>query len=332
MGLIGLPKLAFTTRILLAELAARTGSLDAAEALYRGCLERPGGVHPAAEQAVYFGLLRVLMLEYKYEDVVTIATRGLKNENTRLAPLYEDLALAHMALGRTAEALDAADEVVRRSEDEASKLRYRLFRAEMLSRAGKHADAEAECLALLKEYNTPGDVREVRMVLSLAYSSAHQHDKSEEQLRLVLKEDPDDATANNDLGYQWADRDKNLAEAERMIRKALELDRRQRNSGDALVLDGDQDNASYVDSLGWVLFREGKLAEARKELERAVALQGGSDSPEVWDHLGDVYFRSQMPGNAGEAWRKAVGLYETTRRRPDDRLPEIKEKLRLLKP
>ena len=185
---------------------------------------------------------------------------------------------------------------------------------------------------MLKEYNTPGDVREVRMVLSMAYSSAHQHDKSEEQLQLVLKEDPDDATANNDLGYQWADRNKNLAEAERMIRKALELDHRQRTSGDALVLDGDQDNASYVDSLGWVLFREGKLADARKELERAVALQGGADSPEVWDHLGDIYFRSQMPAKAGEAWRKAVGLYETTRRRPDDRLPEIKEKLRLLKP
>lgn len=332
VGLIGLPKLAFTTRILLAELAARTDSLDAAESLYRGCLERPGGVHPAAEQEVYFGLLRVLMLEHKYEDVVTVATQGLKNENTHLAPLYEDLSLAHMALGRTAEALDAADEVVRRADDAASKLRYRLFRAEMLSRAEKHADAEAECLALLKEYNTPGDAREVRMVLSMAYSSAHQHDKSEEQLQLVLKEDPDDATANNDLGYQWADRNKNLAEAERMIRKALELDHRQRTSGDALVLDGDQDNASYVDSLGWVLFREGKLADARKELERAVALQGGADSPEVWDHLGDIYFRSQMPGKAGEAWRKAVGLYETTRRRPDERLPEIKEKIRLLKP
>ena len=90
------------------------------------------------------------MLEHKYEDVVTVATQGLKNENTHLAPLYEDLALAHMALGRTAEALDAADEVVRRADDAASKLRYRLFRAEMLSRAEKHADAEAECLALVK--------------------------------------------------------------------------------------------------------------------------------------------------------------------------------------
>lgn len=326
------PGLAFPTRLLLAELAARTDNLVTAEALYRSCLNPAGGVVRGDEQEVYFGLLRVLMLAHKYEDVVTIATQGLKNENTHLAPLYEDLALAQLALGKDAEALDAADEVVRKASDADSRLRYRLFRAEMLSQTGRRTQAEAECFALLKEYNAPGDVREVRMELSMDYTAAHQAEKSEEQLLLVLKDDPNDAAANNDLGYQWADRDKNLAEAERMIRKALDLDAKQRAHGDELVLDGDQDNASYVDSLGWVLFRRGELAEARRELERAVSLQGGPDAPEVWDHLGDVYFRSQMTAKAGDAWRKAVSLYETTRRRSDDRLPEIKEKIRQLKP
>jgi tetratricopeptide (TPR) repeat protein len=326
------PGLAFQTRLLLAALAARTNKLDMAEDLYRACLDRNGDVSRGDEQEVYFGLLRVLMLALKYDEVVTVATRGLKNENTHLAPLYEDLALAQMALGRDAEALEAAEEVVRKAGDADSRLHYRLFRAEVSSRIGKQAESEAECVALLKEYNTAGDAREIRLVLSATYAAAHQHDKSEEQLLLVLKADGDDATANNDLGYQWADRSNNLVEAEKLIRKALELDRKQRNSGDALVLDADQENASFVDSLGWVLFRQGKLLDARRELERAVSLQGGVDSPEVWDHLGDVYFRSEMPAKAGEAWRKAVDLYASTHHRSDDRLPEIKEKLRLLNP
>jgi tetratricopeptide (TPR) repeat protein len=326
------PPLAFETRVLLAALAARTNQLDAAEALYRSCLDAQGGVVQGDEQEVYFGLLRVLMLAHKYDDVVTVATRGLKNENTILSPLYEDLALAELALGKDAEALDAAEEAVRKAGGPEARLYYRRFRAEALSQAGKHAEAEAECQALLKEYNGAEDVRAIRMTLSAVYSAAHKPDQSEEQLRQVLQADADDATANNDLGYQWADRGKNLADAKKMIRRAIELDRKQRTNGTELVLDGDQDNASFVDSLGWVLFRRGELAEARRTLERAVSLQGGSDSPEVWDHLGDVYFRSQMPAKAGDAWRQAVHLYETNRRRPDDRLPEIKEKLRQLKP
>jgi Flp pilus assembly protein TadD len=86
-----------------------------------------------------------------------------------------------------------------------------------------------------------------------------------------------------------------------------------------------------VDSLGWVLFRRGRVQEARQELEKAAALPGGSDDPVVWDHLGDVYFRLSETGKARDAWRKAVELYEVGRRRPqDDRLKDIKQKLQTL--
>ncbi len=52
----------------------------------------------------------------------------------------------------------------------------------------------------------------------------------------------------------------------------------------------------------------------------------------VWDHLGDVCFRLGLKGKSGEAWRKALGLYEAGRRRPDEHYQEIKDKLRLLEP
>src|SRR5262249_52767193 len=143
-------------------------------------------------------------------------------------------------------------------------------------------------------------------------------DKAEDQLERALKDDPDDATACNDLGYLWADRNKNLAEAERLIRKALELDRKQKDNGTLVSVDADQDNAAYVDSLGWVLFRRGKLKEARTQLERATTLEHGADDPVVWDHLGDVYMRSREPAKAKESWKKAIGLYEIAHRRPKD--------------
>ena len=35
-------------------------------------------------------------------------------------------------------------------------------------------------------------------------------------------------------------------------------------------VDAEPDNAAYVDSLAWVLYRRGKVDEARQELERAI--------------------------------------------------------------
>jgi tetratricopeptide (TPR) repeat protein len=315
------------TCFLLANLAGRVGQLDAAEELFRSCL---GGGNGLVESDVYAGLLRVLRLERKSEEIVKVCELGLKKAEVANRALFDfDLALAHAALNHEKEALAAADEAVRDAAPE-DRLRCRLLRAELLSQARRYPAAIAECQALLKEYNQPGDVRDVRATLSAIYSAAGEPDKSEEQLQGILKADPEDATTCNDLGYQWADRNKNLEEAERLIRKALDLDRKQRRGAGA---DGGGDNAAYVDSLGWVLFRRGDLKGACRELERASQLPTGSDDPVVWDHLGDVYRGLGQRSKAAEVWKKALALYDSGhRRKTDERYAEIKQKLRLLEP
>src|SRR5205823_5479757 len=140
---------------------------------------------------------------------------GLKQAQTTnrvLFHLYRSEAL--MALNKVEDALASADDAVKDSgEDEI--LMSRRNRATLLSHAGKHAQAIAECLDLLKQYNNePGKVREIRSFLSSIYSAAKDHAQAEEQLHLILAVDPNDAGANNDLGYLWADQNKNLAEAE----------------------------------------------------------------------------------------------------------------------
>ena len=144
-------------------------------------------------------------------------------------------------------------------------------------------------------------------MLSGIYSGWKKMDKCEAELLTILKYDPTNATANNDLGYIWADQSKNLQEAEAMIRKAIDIDREQRKTQAAL----DKDNAAYIDSLGWVLFRRGDVdGRHLKELERSqVALPEGDD-PALWDHLGDVYFRVERYPQALSAWQRSVELYE----------------------
>lgn len=330
----------------LAVLAARSKQLDAAEQLYRECMNH---MTPANEFEVYVGYLRVLWQQNKLEEIVRVCRKGLKeaNHSNRLK-FYQDLAQALSQLDKIEEALAAADEAVKVADDE-NRLGFRLMRARYLSMADKMDRAVAECQELLKDAGSQKETRHIRYTLSGIYSTANKHAQAEEQLRLILEADPNDDSANNDLGYIMADQGKNLDEAERLIRKAIELDREQKRQAtrekadegseeasetrDAKVSpDDDKDHAAFVDSLGWVLFRKGQVEAARQELEKAATLPDGAEDPVIWDHLGDVYLRLNKPDQARTAWQKAEKLYEVEKRRKrDEHYRELKQKLKLLR-
>jgi tetratricopeptide (TPR) repeat protein len=317
---------AWETRYYLAVLAARAQKLGEAEALYRSCLNGADRQH---EAEAYSGLLQVLSQGRKHKEIIEVCQQGLRNAVGTTRVLFEDgMAHAYLALDKLDKAVESATLAAEHAGDE-SRCYCRRMRAHVLAQAGRFDEAVQECQGLLKEYKRAKDMRDTRYSLSNVYSTAKRSAEAAEQLQLILEQDPNDATANNDLGYMWADEGKNLAEAEKLIRKALTLDHDERTRGKAVGPDTDHENAAYVDSLGWVLFRLGRLAEARKELERAVTYPDGRDDPVVWDHLGDVCSRSNEPARARTCWQKALELYDQGhRRKADDRYKEIKQKLK----
>ena len=316
--------LAYETRYFLATLAEKHGKLEQAESFYRQALIEP---NPANEPALFSGLFTVLLKQKKYAEIVTEAKRGLvEAKNTNLLTFHGFLAIAQARLGKLREAEEAADAGWKIADD-----RNRLYAASrkigVLIQAEKLKEAEAFALELLEAVSLPKDVQEARHQLSNIYSAWKKPAKAEEQLRIILALDPNNVGANNDLGYFWADQGKHLPEAEAMIRKALELARKQRKTGP----DEDLDNPAFVDSLGWVLFRRGQFEEARKQLERAVALPNG-DEPTLWDHLGDVYFRIARLVQAQSAYERSVELFEVNRTRAKDAVfRDVRRKLDLVK-
>jgi tetratricopeptide (TPR) repeat protein len=320
--------LAHNTRNLLAILAARTRQLDIAEALYRSCFTADGRVAAdRLEHEIYGGLLLVLRRAHKYDAVIDTCRKGLAiTEATNRVLFHLYLAEALMARGEVKAALEEADAAVNDSGAE-DRLACRLDRAEFLSEAGKHREAIAECRQLLEEYTRQSDARKVRLRYSSILSTANDPTHAEQQLRVLLDVDSSDALVCNNLGYLLAEQNKDLAEAERLIRKAIDLDRDQRRDNKEGVDEGE--NAAYLDSLGWALFRRGKFDEAARELERASTLADGEEDPVVWDHLGDACQRLGRTPQAIAAWRKAIALYEIgVRRKTDGRYDDIKEKLK----
>jgi tetratricopeptide (TPR) repeat protein len=165
----------------------------------------------------------------------------------------------------------------------------------------------------------------VRYTLAGALWGAKKHADAEAELRAVLDADPDHPGAANDLGYHLADQGRNLDEAERLVRLAIAVDAADRRK----TADPDPHNAAYLDSLGWVLFRKGKSAEAKDWLEKAAALPDGAADGTVRDHLGDVCFRLGDKPAAKAHWEAALGLYATDpRAKRDGRPDEVKRKLK----
>src|SRR5437667_5239608 len=126
-----------------------------------------------------------------------------------------------------------------------------------------------------------------------AAEQAGLYDKAADLLRKSIALDPSNsAEACNYIGYMWADHNMNLDEAEAMIQRALE---------------SEPNNASYLDSLGWVEFRKGKFGQALNDLLRA-AKAAEHDDPVVFEHIGDTYLKLNRTPQALEAWQKALAL------------------------
>jgi len=165
-----------------------------------------------------------------------------------------------------------------------------------------------------------------RYSLSGLYVDLEQIDKATEQLKLLLAREPDNSTYNNDLGFIWADRGMNLPESEKLIRKAIEDERKaRRKANPEMKPEDDRDNAAYLDSLGWVLFKQGKAKEAKPLLLDAIK-DKENQSLEVWDHLGDVHSALGEKVEAVAAWKKGIAA-ATDRKRDKKRKAEVEKKL-----
>jgi tetratricopeptide (TPR) repeat protein len=119
------------------------------------------------------------------------------------------------------------------------------------------------------------------------------YEKAADLLRKSIALDPANAAeAYNYLGYMWADHNMHLDEAEEMIKHALEIE---------------PNNGSYLDSLGWVEFRKGKVDQALVDLLRA-AKNIERDDPIVFEHIGDIYLKLDRVSEALGSWQKALAL------------------------
>jgi tetratricopeptide (TPR) repeat protein len=157
---------------------------------------------------------------------------------------------------------------------------------------------EAEILAEQKDYANAMAIFDQALNgtydTTLLYSRAmlaermNRLDVLEADLRAILKREPNNTDALNALGFTLADRTARYEEAHTLIKRALELI---------------PDNFYVLDSMGWVLYRLGRLEEAVPYLEKA---RKQRNDPEVAAHLGEVLWVLGRKDDAREVWNSGL--------------------------
>lgn len=302
------PKLDFASSVLLAKIAAQNKQYDPAETFYRLAIK----LRRDRAANLYDELARMLLEARKFAEAVKVLDDAIKEpslKNNRAAFWFLQSQAQEMA-GDTEGALTAVTEGRKLTTEDNP-----LF---MFQEAWIHYHAHQwdKAVPLFEKFveKNPGHrlSRQCQFSLSNIYVQKGDIRKGEEILEKVLVEAPEDPSVNNDLGYLYADQGKNLEMARTMIEKAIKAE---------------PDNAAYQDSMGWVLFKLGKPAEAIPFLEKAVQTPRGGDAT-IFDHLGDCQNALGQKDKAIENWQRALKDAKADKN-PDSKLIEkLEEKLK----
>jgi tetratricopeptide (TPR) repeat protein len=201
-------------------------------------------------------------------------------------------------LGKLQEARDTLEALRRQFPPLAD--RFYAAEGEILMQAGANDDALALFGRGLEESPDNPDLLYSR---SLVYERMGKSELAEADLRAVLDKTPSDSRALNALGYMLVVHTDRYDEADRLITRALELN---------------PDEPAAIDSLGWLRYRQGRIAESLDLLQKAYAM---FPDAEIAAHLGEVLWTSGDKDRARTVWAEGekaepdnAALRETVKR------------------
>jgi tetratricopeptide (TPR) repeat protein len=257
-------------------LALEAGDLDDAETHFNSLLR-----HNQREEEARLALAQIA--EARQQPDKAIAWYGSIAHGER----YLEAQLQAARLIARHHGMERARTYLRELETQNDEERVQLYltEAELLNDAEQHETAMAlydEGLAIFT------DNEDLLYARALTAEKIDRLDILERDLKRVLQLNPNDSRALNALGYTLADRTERYQEAYDYIERAY----RQQ-----------PDDIAYIDSMGWVLYRLGRLDEALVHLRRAAALVHDG---EIFAHLGEVLWAAGKEDEARRVWEEAL--------------------------
>ncbi len=140
--------------------------------------------------------------------------------------------------------------------------------------------------ALFSELTIPATLQ-----MSVCYDNLGDEANARIALEALREQFPDDPEVANSLGYYLAEKGLDLELAHSLIKQALK---------------SDPGTGAYLDSMGWVLFQQGKSDDAFDYMIQAVNVL--PDDPVILEHLGLVLMDLGQKREGEEMLRRALAL------------------------
>lgn len=333
----------FTAAYILAQAAEELKAAEPSKVFYWICAEEASKLQSPQKLAqAYMGLsaiIDLLYIEKKYEqssklsqEILELMEKQGLSQEARTDFVW-GLVRAWAKQGKAAEANKMVDNYIKAKDSDwhRHEIKGRLKRElnendearRIYEELGGRIDKDKILDATAKEELKEG----VQYILSGLYIELNKPDSAIEVLKKLVAKHPNHSTYNNDLGYVLADNNRDLDNAEKMIRKALDEDRKARAKFPDLPTEINHDSTAYLDSLGWVLFKKKKYQEAKKELLEATKDKVDGQHVEILDHLGDVHMALGEKPEAIAVWKHALSQ-EVTSPRDKQRKVAIEKKLK----
>jgi len=232
----------------------------------------------------------------RYEDAIARYRDVTEGDRAWLAKLR--IGALYGKLGRVAEAQRWFSELPAVTVEQ--RVQVRQGEAQMLREAGDNAAAYKVLAQGLDEHP---DSTDLMYDLAMVAERLDRIDEAEKRLTRLVELKPDDAQALNALGYTLVDRTARVQQGYDLIEKAHKL-----SPADPFILD----------SMGWALYRLGRLKEAEGYLRKALAQRPDA---EIAAHLGEVLWAKGDHDDARAIWQPQLEsnpdnavLKETVRR------------------
>jgi tetratricopeptide (TPR) repeat protein len=263
----------------------RKGAVEQLEALLKD--------DPTNVQAYYY-LASIAFEEKRLTDAVEYFRKTILL-SPDFEPAYYDLAQAQLGLSQNSDALATLDKA-RGKFNQNFVLEYLTAVAFSAQKAYPESIRHFTAAEVWAKANEPKRLDE-RFYFQYGAACERKGDlvEAEKYFRKCLALDPDFTEAMNYLGYMWAEHGQNLDEARQLIEKAVKAEPK---------------NGAFLDSLGWVLFKQDHLQDALEYIRQATELLEGTKEADatVYDHLGDIYFSLKDFSKAKSAWKKSLDL------------------------